>query len=263
MAKRPALHLVDGYSDDMQERAKRRRPSRTGRSGRPTVDNSAGPQGSLGQATQAYSKNLVAKSVGQQVLMNAIDNQDIVFAMGPAGAGKTKIAIAKAVDALKAGTVRRIILARPAVEAGERLGYMPGGLEEKLDPYMRPLYDALLESVAPQQLKAWMADRIVEIVPIGFMRGRTLANSFIVVDEAQNLTRGQMKMVLTRLGFGSTMVITGDPDQPDLDDGDSGLVDVAAQLEGRLDGCSVVRLGDSDVVRHPTVRAMLPLLMAA
>src|SRR5690606_6001821 len=139
-------------------------------------------------------------------LMTAIDESAVTIALGPAGTGKTYIAVAKGVEALKAGKVRRLILSRPAIEAGEKIGFLPGDMQEKLDPYMRPIYDALLERIDPKQLAAWMAEKVVEIAPIGFMRGRTLANAWIVVDEAQNLTGKQMKMVLTRLGFGSTMV---------------------------------------------------------
>lgn len=166
-------------------------------------------------------------------------------------------------EALKGGKVKRIVLARPAVEAGERLGFLPGTAEEKLDPYMRPLYDALLDRMAPAQVSALLAAKVIEIAPIGFLRGRTLSSAFVVVDESQNMTLGQLRMVLTRLGFGSTMVLTGDPDQSDLEEGDSGLAAVADSLEGQEDGIAVVRLGETDIVRHPMVQRMLQLLPGA
>ena len=194
--------------------------------------------------------------------MEAVDTHDVVFGIGPAGTGKTFIAVVKAVDALRAGEVRKIVLVRPAVEAGEKLGFLPGGPAEKMDPYMRPLFDALLSRMSGAQMAAMLAEKAIEIAPIGFMRGRTLSDSFIVVDEAQNATAPQLRMLLTRLGMGSKMVLTGDPTQCDLADGAGALEDIARRLDCRLRGAAVVRLDDADVVRHPLVRAMLPLLAA-
>ena len=175
-----------------------------------------------------YVKNVRAMSPAQQQLMDAIDEQSVVLALGPAGTGKTYLAIAKAVEALEAGKVGRIVLSRPAVEAGECLGFLPGDLNEKLAPYLRPLYDALTERLGTKRLKAMLADGIIEIAPVAYMRGRTLSECFVVIDEAQNCTYTQIKMLLTRLGWRSTMVLTGDPDQTDLLPGISGLGDIAA-----------------------------------
>jgi phosphate starvation-inducible PhoH-like protein len=195
----------------------------------------------------------------QQRLMDAINERSVVVALGPAGTGKTYLAIAKAVEALEAGRVGRIVLSRPAVEAGESLGFLPGALEEKLAPYLRPLYDALTERLGTKRLKALVAEGTIEIAPVAYMRGRTLNDCFIVIDEAQNCTYGQLKMLLTRLGWRSTMVLTGDPDQTDLLTGMSGLGDIAERLE-RVSEISVVRLGDADIVRHPLVAGMLTVL---
>lgn len=208
---------------------------------------------------QGYVKTIKAKSIGQGQLMKAIDEQNLVVALGPAGTGKTYIAIAKAVEALEAGRVGRIVLSRPAVEAGEALGFLPGDMEDKLAPYLRPLYDALSDRLSMKRVKAMMAEGLIEIAPIGFMRGRTLNNAFVVIDEAQNCTYGQLKMLLTRLGWHSTMVVTGDPNQSDLLPGLSGLSDVAARLE-ELSDVTVVRLADQDIVRHPLVASMLGVL---
>jgi phosphate starvation-inducible PhoH-like protein len=183
----------------------------------------------------------------------------MVLALGPAGTGKTYLAIAKAVEALEKGTVGKIMLSRPAVEAGENLGYLPGDLEDKLAPYLRPLYDALNDRLGAKQLKTMLSDGSIEIAPVAYMRGRTLNNAFVVIDEAQNCTFVQIKMLLTRLGWHSTMVLTGDPDQSDLLPGISGLADIADRLEP-LDDISVVRLRDTDIVRHPLVASMLAVL---
>jgi phosphate starvation-inducible PhoH-like protein len=156
---------------------------------------------------QGYLKTIKAKSLGQARLMEAIDKQNLVVALGPAGTGKTYIAISKAVEALESGRVGRIVLSRPAVEAGEALGFLPGDMEDKLAPYLRPLYDALSDRLSMKRVKAMMAEGLIEIAPIGFMRGRTLNNAFVVIDEAQNCTYGQLKMLLTRLGWNSTMVV--------------------------------------------------------
>jgi len=198
-------------------------------------------------------------SPGQQQFMDAVDNQSVVLALGPAGTGKTYLAIAKAVEALEAGKVSRIVLSRPAVEAGESLGFLPGDLQEKLAPYLRPLYDALTERLGTKRLKAMLADGIIEIAPVAYMRGRTLSECFVVIDEAQNCTYTQIKMLLTRLGWRSTMVLTGDPDQTDLLPGISGLADIAAKLEP-LPDIPVVRLVEGDIVRHPLVASMLTVL---
>ncbi|MGE0044289.1 MAG: PhoH family protein [Hyphomonadaceae bacterium] len=208
---------------------------------------------------QRFIKNVRAKSDGQQALLNAIDQHSLVLALGPAGTGKTYLAIAKAVEALESNKVGRIVLSRPAVEAGETLGFLPGAMEDKLAPYLRPLYDALQDRLSAKRLKSLMAEGLIEIAPIGFMRGRTLNNAFVVIDEAQNCTYGQMKMLLTRLGWHSTMVVTGDPAQTDLLPNLSGLADVADKLE-ELKNVSVVRLGDADIVRHPLVASMLGVL---
>ena len=198
-------------------------------------------------------------SPAQQQFMDAIDAQSVVLALGPAGTGKTYLAIAKAVEALDAGKVQRIVLSRPAVEAGESLGFLPGDLTEKLAPYLRPLYDALTERLGTKRLKQMLADGIIEIAPVAYMRGRTLSECFVVIDEAQNCTYTQIKMLLTRLGWRSTMVLTGDPDQTDLLPGISGLADIASRLE-RVPDIPVVRLAEGDIVRHPLVASMLTVL---
>ena len=206
-----------------------------------------------------YVRHVKAKNANQAALLEALDRDSVVLALGPAGTGKTFLAIAKAVDALESGRVERIVLTRPAVEAGETLGFLPGDLEAKLAPYLRPFYDALGERLGAKRLKQMLADGIIEIAPVAYMRGRTINNSFIVIDEAQNCTFVQLKMLLTRLGWQSTMVLTGDPDQTDLLPGMSGLADIANRLEqvGRI---GVVRLTPSDVVRHPLVSSMLAVL---
>jgi phosphate starvation-inducible PhoH-like protein len=206
-----------------------------------------------------YVKNVRALSPLQQTLIDAIEERPVVLALGPAGTGKTYLAIAKAVDALEAGRVNRIVLSRPAVEAGENLGFLPGDVGEKLAPYLRPLYDALTERLGTKRLKALLAEGAIEIAPVAYMRGRTLNDCFIVIDEAQNCTYGQIKMLLTRLGWRSTMVLTGDPDQTDLLSGLSGLRDVGDRLE-RIEGVAVIRLTDADIVRHPLVAGMLSVL---
>ena len=206
-----------------------------------------------------YVKNVRAMSPAQQQFMDAIDAQSVVLALGPAGTGKTYLAIAKAVEALEAGKVQRIVLSRPAVEAGESLGFLPGDLTEKLAPYLRPLYDALTERLGTKRLKQMLADGIIEIAPVAYMRGRTLSECFVVIDEAQNCTYTQIKMLLTRLGWRSTMVLTGDPDQTDLLPGISGLAEIASRLE-KVPDIPVVRLAEGDIVRHPLVASMLTVL---
>ncbi|MFZ5780749.1 MAG: PhoH family protein [Pseudomonadota bacterium] len=208
---------------------------------------------------QSYIRKIRPRSDNQRILMEAIDAKPLTIAMGPAGTGKTYLAISAAVEALESGTVSRIVLSRPAVEAGENLGFLPGDMREKLDPYLRPLYDALNDRLGPKRLRQNLDDGTIEIAPVAFMRGRTLNNSFVLIDEAQNCTYGQLKMLLTRLGWHSTMVITGDPDQTDLLPELSGLGTIGEKLDG-LDDVSVVRLTDQDVVRHPLVGRMLSVL---
>ncbi|WP_298323953.1 PhoH family protein [Asticcacaulis sp.] len=208
---------------------------------------------------QSYVKTIKAKSDGQAQLLTAIDDKNLVLALGPAGTGKTYLAIAKAVEALEAGKVGRIVLSRPAVEAGESIGFLPGDMEDKLAPYLRPLYDALTDRLSMKRVKALMQEGLIEIAPVGYMRGRTLNNAFVVIDEAQNCTYTQLKMLLTRLGWNSTMIVTGDPNQSDLLPGLSGLADVAARFEA-LDTVAVVQLKDKDIVRHPLVAQMLGVL---
>ena len=194
-----------------------------------------------------------AKTINQKRYVDAIDQHTIVFGLGPAGTGKTYLAVAKAVQALQAKKVNRIILTRPAVEAGERLGFLPGTLSEKIDPYLRPLYDALHDMIDPESIPRLMTSGVIEVAPLAYMRGRTLNDSFIILDEAQNTSPEQMKMFLTRLGFGSTMVITGDTTQVDLPTGtDSGLRIVQEILDG-LDDVAFCRLHSQDVVRHKLV----------
>jgi phosphate starvation-inducible PhoH-like protein len=208
---------------------------------------------------QSYIRKIKPQNANQASLMEAMAKHSLVVAAGPAGTGKTYLAITAAVEALEAGRVDRIILSRPAVEAGETLGFLPGALEEKMAPFLRPLYDALNDRMGGKRLKQHLADGSIEIAPIGFMRGRTLNNAFVVIDEAQNCTYNQIKMLLTRLGWHSTMVLTGDPDQSDLLDGMSGFADIARKLES-VSGIAVVRLHEKDIVRHPLVASMLGVL---
>jgi phosphate starvation-inducible protein PhoH and related proteins len=217
------------------------------------------PGAGEGAREQGFVKTIRPKSAGQIELLKAIDQHALVLALGPAGTGKTYLAIAKAVEALESGKVGRIVLSRPAVEAGESLGFLPGAMEDKLAPYLRPLYDALTERLSAKRLKSLIAEGLIEIAPVGFMRGRTLNNAFVVIDEAQNCTYGQIKMLLTRLGWHSTMVVTGDPAQTDLLPDLSGLHTVADRLEP-VENIAVVRLTDSDIVRHPLVASMLGVL---
>ena len=208
---------------------------------------------------QSYIRKIRARSDNQRLLMEAIDAKPLTVALGPAGTGKTYLAISAAVEALEAGTVARIVLSRPAVEAGENLGFLPGDMREKLDPYLRPLWDALNDRLGAKRLRQNLDDGTIEIAPVAFMRGRTLNNAFVVIDEAQNCTYVQLKMLLTRLGWHSTMVITGDPAQSDLLPEMSGLGPVADKLES-VSNIAVVRLKDVDIVRHPLVAEMLGVL---
>ncbi|MCX6434391.1 MAG: PhoH family protein [Actinobacteria bacterium] len=198
-------------------------------------------------------RTIRAKTLNQKRYVDAIDNNTIVFGIGPAGTGKTYLAVAKAVQALQAKQINRIVLTRPAVEAGERLGFLPGTLSEKIDPYLRPLYDALHDMIDPDSIPRLITSGVIEIAPLAYMRGRTLNDSFIILDEAQNTSAEQMKMFLTRLGFGSTMVVTGDVTQVDLPGGTtSGLRVVSDILEG-IDDVAFCRLTSQDVVRHKLV----------
>lgn len=211
------------------------------------------------QRQQKYRKNIRAQNPSQQKMLDAIDQAPLVFATGAAGTGKTYLAVAKAVEALESGRVRRIVLSRPAVEAGESLGFLPGDLEDKLSPYLRPLYDALCDRISSKRLKALLAEGVIEIAPIAYMRGRTLNNAYIVIDEAQNCTYGQLKMLLTRLGWNSSMVVTGDPEQSDLLPELSGLRNAADKLT-HLENVEVVNFFKQDVVRHPLVAEMIDVL---
>ena len=200
---------------------------------------------------------LKAKTIGQKDYVEAIKKNDITFGVGPAGTGKTYIAVAMAINSLKAKEVEKIILARPAVEAGERLGFLPGDLQEKVDPYLRPLYDALYDVLGRDATLRLKEKEVIEVVPLAYMRGRTLDNAFIILDEAQNATKEQMKMFLTRMGFGSKVIVTGDMTQIDLPRGKkSGLIDALNILKG-VEGIAVCKLTDSDVVRHPLVRRIV------
>ena len=204
-------------------------------------------------------KPIEPRTEAQKAYVANLFQHELGFGIGPAGTGKTYLAVAKAVEALEAGKVGRIVLSRPAVEAGESIGFLPGDMEDKLAPYLRPLYDALSDRLSMKRVKALMAEGLIEIAPIGYMRGRTLNNAFIVVDEAQNCTYVQLKMLLTRLGWHSTMVVTGDPHQSDLLPGVSGLADISARLEA-VDNIAVVRLAERDIVRHPLVASMIGVL---
>jgi phosphate starvation-inducible PhoH-like protein len=254
MTKRPLKRLVrEGAFDEreFQDDSKIRRL--------PVGRGWGGPQSFDEDRDQGYLKTIKPKSEGQERLLAAIDAKPLVVAVGPAGTGKTYLAIAKAVEALEAGRIGRIVLSRPAVEAGESLGYLPGEVEDKLAPYLRPLYDALSDRLSMKRVRSLITEGAIEIAPVGFMRGRTLNTAFVVIDEAQNCTYVQLKMLLTRLGWNSTMVVTGDPAQSDLLPELSGLGDVAERLE-RLPNIAVVRLADADIVRHPLVAEMLGVL---
>jgi phosphate starvation-inducible PhoH-like protein len=199
-------------------------------------------------------KTIVPRTAAQADYMRQLISNDIIFALGPAGTGKTYLAVAQAVSQLITGSVQRLILSRPAVEAGERLGFLPGDMKEKVDPYLRPLYDALYDCMPPEQVDRRIASGEIEIAPIAFMRGRTLADAFVILDEAQNTTREQMKMFLTRFGQNSRMVVCGDPKQVDIPGGiaHSGLIDAVNRLD-TVEGIGISRFSTADVVRHPVV----------
>jgi len=202
-------------------------------------------------------KSIAPKGLNQRSYIDAMERHDMVFGIGPSGTGKTYLAVAMAVDALLTKEVSRIILARPAVEAGERLGFLPGTLQEKVNPYLRPLYDALYDVLDPDRVDRYIEKSIIEIAPIAFMRGRTLNDAFVILDEAQNTTSEQMKMFLTRLGFNSKAVITGDVTQIDLPNGRrSGLVE-AVEVVGKVEGISIIYFTERDVVRHSLVQRVI------
>jgi len=207
-------------------------------------------------AITARGKQIKCKTVGQKSYVDAIKKNPVVFGVGPAGTGKTYLAVCMAVSAFKSKQVEKIILTRPAVEAGEKLGFLPGDLQTKVDPYLRPLYDALQEMLGLETYGKLMERGAIEVAPLAYMRGRTLSNAFIILDEAQNTTKEQMKMFLTRMGEGSKMVVTGDVTQIDLDGKASGLVHATKILEG-VEGISVCRLTAKDVVRHPLVMRII------
>lgn len=195
--------------------------------------------------------------MGQRRYIHAMKKNDIVFGIGPAGTGKTYLAVVMAVRALKQGYVKKIILTRPAVEAGESLGFLPGDLKEKVDPYLRPLYDALHDILGQEYTQRMMERGVIEIAPLAYMRGRTLDDSFVILDEAQNTTGAQIKMFLTRLGFSSKMVITGDPSQVDLPKGVKSGLTLAANILSGVSGLSFITLEQTDVVRHPLVQRII------
>ena len=204
-----------------------------------------------------WKKKIYPRTAGQSAYFKLLQAHEVVFGLGPAGTGKTYMAVAWAVDCLKRRLVDRIVLSRPAVEAGERLGFLPGDMKEKVDPYLRPLYDALYDMMPAEKVERMLVNGEIEIAPLAFMRGRTLANAFVIIDEAQNTTPVQMKMVLTRLGEDSRMIITGDLSQIDLPSGQlSGLSDAVNRLD-QVKGIGIIRLSGEDVVRHPVVARIL------
>jgi phosphate starvation-inducible PhoH-like protein len=204
-----------------------------------------------------HGKVIKAKTINQQRLVDSVQNHDMIFAIGPAGTGKTYTAVALAVRALKNKEIKRIILTRPAVEAGENLGFLPGDLRDKLDPYLQPLYDALRDMIPPQKLVAFLEDKTIEIAPLAFMRGRTLDNAYVILDEAQNATEGQLKMFLTRMGMNAKFFITGDVTQVDLPrNQNSGLVQ-AMKILGNIKNIDFILLDNRDVVRHQLVTKII------
>lgn len=209
-----------------------------------------------GQQVEVYTRaaNIQPRSEGQKAYLDAIRSNDLVFCVGPAGSGKTYLAVAMAVSMLKAGVIQRIVLVRPAVEAGEKLGFLPGDMQAKVNPYLRPLFDAMYDMMSYEQVARFLANDIIEIAPLAFMRGRTLNNAAVILDEAQNTTVSQMLMFLTRLGHNSKMIVTGDDSQVDLERPESsGMTDALRRLAG-VDGISMIRLGKQDIVRHRLVQ---------
>ena len=209
------------------------------------------------ESVQAPLKQVVAKSKAQSDYMNAIDNADVVFGIGPAGTGKTYLAVAKAVNALINDEVQRIVLIRPVVEAGENLGFLPGDIGQKIDPYLRPLYDALYELLGSERVGRLIEKNCIELAPLAYMRGRTLSDAFVIMDEAQNTTVAQMKMLLTRTGFGSQVVITGDLSQVDLPKGTSSGLKHALTILANVRGIKVAKFTGKDIVRHPLVQRIV------
>jgi phosphate starvation-inducible PhoH-like protein len=222
------------------------------------------PKGRLAMAQVGTRRRaVVARTPTQDAYIRSFDRAELVFGIGPAGTGKTYLAVAYAAAMLERGTVDRLILSRPAVEAGERLGFLPGDLRDKVDPYLRPLYDALNDMMPPEKVERGLTSGIIEVAPLAFMRGRTLANAVVILDEAQNTTSMQMKMFLTRLGENSRMIVTGDPSQIDLPPGQtSGLVEAVRLLEG-VSGIAQVHFTAADVVRHPLVGRIVEAYDAA
>ena len=225
----------------------------------PDEEESRGNGSIITESIEVFSRGarIVPKTPGQGEYIHAVANNDLVFCLGPAGTGKTYLAVALAVSALKRGVIKRIVLVRPAVEAGEKLGYLPGDLQAKVNPYLRPLFDAMHDMMSFDQLKRFMMNDLIEVIPLAYMRGRTLNNAAIIMDEAQNTTASQMLMFLTRLGHHSKMIVTGDDTQVDLERPDlSGLVDAVRKLEG-VKGIGVVRLTGVDIVRHRLVQTIV------
>ena len=202
-------------------------------------------------------KQIKPKTLGQKAYIDAIRKNMIVFGIGPAGTGKTYLAMAMAIQAFKNEEVARIILTRPAIEAGEKLGFLPGDLQSKVDPYLRPLYDALYQIMGPESFQKNMEKGLIEVAPLAYMRGRTLDNAYIILDEAQNTTPAQMKMFLTRIGFGSKVIVTGDMTQKDLPSGAQSGLDVATKVLGKVEGIEFCTLTNKDVVRHPLVQKIV------
>ena len=202
-------------------------------------------------------RQIKPKTLGQKAYIDAIRKNMIVFGIGPAGTGKTYLAMAMAIQAFKNEEVARIILTRPAIEAGEKLGFLPGDLQSKVDPYLRPLYDALYQIMGPESFQNNMEKGLIEVAPLAYMRGRTLDNAYIILDEAQNTTPAQMKMFLTRIGFGSKVIVTGDMTQKDLPAGTQSGLDVAARVLGKVEGIAFCTLTNKDVVRHPLVQKIV------
>ena len=206
---------------------------------------------------ETWKKTIVSKSLGQNDYFDALNNYELVFGLGPAGTGKSYLAVAKGIDMLKKGLVEKIILTRPAVEAGERLGFLPGDMKEKIDPYLRPMYDALYDMMPSDRVEKKIISGEIEIAPLAFMRGRTFSNAFVIVDEAQNTTSVQMKMVLTRLGEGSRMVINGDLSQVDLPAGQMSGLQESQKILTKISDIKIVTLEAEDVIRHPIVAKII------
>ena len=219
-----------------------------------------GPNNTVKKETPSgrkYRKNITPRTPNQQILATSLEDDDLTFAIGKPGSGKTFLSVAKGIEALDAGQFDKIVLTRPAVEAGEKLGYLPGDMKEKVDPYLLPLYDAILERMPKKRMEGLIHDGKIEIAPVGFLRGRTLSNAYVICDEAQNCTYMQLKMIYTRMGLGSKMVFTGDLEQSDIHD--SGLAEMVKRLDG-VSGISVCRLEAEDIVRHPLLAKTAHLL---